>query len=545
MNSNFNSLAVNMMLQKQAGQSLPQIIPGLDGDGLSYKGQTIHNAQDPLAEAEGWVAPQAARLNGLEPDLAIVFGLGLGWHFKALRRRWPNIRLAAFEPDVLIKNIYLKNNVVPRGGEPVEFFTDWGRFESFISQQIVHGQTSMPIFLTVPGYKIIWPEAAGTFEHRLDQELMRRAVIDETQKQTSGRFMENLAANIKYISKLPDILGGQKRPPAQAAFLVGSGPSFDLNAHLLREVKNKGLVCAAASALKPLLNLGIRPDLVLALESEDTSTYLELNEQEREVLGDQCVLALAINSHPNHFKAEGFYKTIFYLDPGQAQIFGQSQFLPQGGNAGSAMFALAYLWGLNPLVLVGQDQAYMGTRLHAANAPGDVIEDGLSRNLTVMGIDGSPVETNTGLAASINWFGEAAKSAQQNPDKPRLINATACGARLSGFEHLPLESVLMLLKEPVEPTDLIALTAETTRPDAAEMEADLSQMLRLVESLKKLTKANLRQGAEEIRQMAKVGLFVAKLLEPAQKALGQAAMVKALDQAAAFLKTMLASIKAD
>jgi hypothetical protein len=84
-------------------QPLMQIVGGPQGPGLIYKDRTIHRADDPWTEAAGWLARAQQHFPNQAPGLALVFGLGLGYHLKLLRRNYPGLRLLVYEPSPDIK----------------------------------------------------------------------------------------------------------------------------------------------------------------------------------------------------------------------------------------------------------------------------------------------------------------------------------------------------------------------------------------------------------------------------------------------------------
>jgi hypothetical protein len=334
----------------------------------------------------------------------------------------------------------------------------------------------------------------------------------------------------------------RNRINSRAAFIVGAGPSLAENGRLLSEVGPKGFIICAAAALKPLLSLGVSPDIILVLESSDTSSYLTLNEVERQILKNEVVLAAASGSHPNHFKVDGFIKAIFHLNGGEAQLLGRGLFLPQGGNAGTAAFALAYVWGMSPLILVGQDQAYHGQLLHAPGTVDNVSEIDRATVVTIPAIGGGFAETNTSLLASINWYAEAANSIKRKSVQPKLINSTFRGAALKGFEEISLDEVLRNLGPEPNPISLKAMLSALPKPSAKEIRGDLRQMSALVSSLKSVLQVNFQRCINEMMNASKASAFLAHILAPALASGHRAGALKNLIWADGIILKMLASL---
>ncbi|MDR1310022.1 MAG: DUF115 domain-containing protein [Deltaproteobacteria bacterium] len=532
------------LLMDRAAAAAPKVLPGPSGPGLMYRGTTIHNPDNPLAEAKNWVgmALSQRRRQNRPPGLALVFGLGLGWHLRIIMELFPGIEVHVMEPDRSLVDMYEKYNVLGPGQVP-KIHQSQADFDEMMTRELVHGEGGMPIVLPVPGYRRLWPQESAAFARQAAQEISRREVIERTKELTDSAFIENLAKNTGLTAKLPDLMLLKGRFPKRPAFVVGAGPSLTKNGHLLAGAIGRSVIICASAALKPLLAVGVRPDVVLALESSDTSSYLRLSQAEREILGPDAILAAASGSHPAHFQADGFRKAIFHLNGGEAQLLGRGLFLPQGGNAGTAAFALAYVWGLAPLVLVGQDQAYDGAFLHAQGTADSVTEPDRGTTITVPAVGGGTVETNTSLLASLGWYVEAAATIRRDPrGGPRLINSTASGAAVEGFEEMGLGEVLSRIDQSPPKIDIPSIIDAIPRPSASEIKRDLRQMSSLVSSLKRLLQIDGQRCLREMMATSQASAFMGQILAPALASGSKGGILKNLIWADGLILKMLASL---
>ena len=534
---NINEAAQNII--RLTGQS------GAFGSGLLFNQHVIHNDADPMEEARSWIKKSLRERVGRQdslPALALVFGLGLGYHLKALREIYPDIRLLVFEPTHELKIIFERHSVMDTAdGEAPLIFDDWFEYDDLVNREVVYGRETGVLVVAPDGYQNLCPEAFEAFNACARQVVMRRAVIEHTRENTDVAFLHNLAKNSGRLMELPDLMVLKGRLPARPAFAVGAGPSLDESLPLLRDINGRGMIFAASSALKPLLAGGVRPDVVVVLESSDTSEYLQLSQAEKEFLGPNCLLALASGCHPAHYKADGFLKGIFHLTGGEAQIFSQGLFLPQGGNAGSAAFALAFIWGLGPLVLVAQDQAYTGGRIHAAGTPGGVTENDPG-DITVNGIGRTAARTHSGLLASLSWFAEAAKTISQQDNPPLLYNASAAGASIPGFSEVPLSAVLASLPPAAAPLNLAGAIPKLPMPDKKEVKKDIKQLAGVVTTLRRLAAMDYRKAFEETKQVGKVSKFLGQILAEAAVANSRNELIAALDKADGLLSLMMSAM---
>jgi hypothetical protein len=535
--SQFNTLAVKM-----ASQQAIQVIPGDKGPGLIFRGETIHDAQNPLDEAGNWINLALGKnFHDGPPKLALIFGLGLGWHIRRIKELYPQIKVAVFEPDREIIDVFEKYNVLSQDQDP-KIYLDFERFEALVAQEVVHGDGTMPLVLSVPGYIRAFPKDAKRFQEKVDSELTRLKVIIKTREATNSAFMNNMVENAGLVTKIPDLMLLKDRFPPYPAFVVGAGPSLGQNGHRLKDVGDKGLIIAAGAALKPLLRLGVSPHVVIILESSDTSRFLSLSDEEKKVLSPDTVLALALGSHPKHFSVQGFKKGIFHLNGGEAQLLSQGLFLPQGGNAGTAAFALAYVWGLAPIILVGQDQAYLGSQLHAEGTVDSVIENDRHDSLMVPGVFNTQVETNTSLLASVNWLSEAASIILRKHKGRRLINSSAQGAHIDGFEEIPLENLTDTIPNYNPPWKLHQIIMQLPCPSAKELRGDLKQMSNLLTQVRHLLHRKPQGALIEMMNISRVSAFMKQLLAPALAGGHPGNILKNLNWADGIILKMLTSL---
>jgi hypothetical protein len=239
--------------------------------------------------------------------------------------------------------------------------------------------------------------------------------------------------------------------------------------------------------------MGVRPDMVVVLESDDTSEYLVADAD-----SPGRLLASASVSHPAHFGVKGFLQTSFHLTPGAAFMFDSEEYAPQAGTAGSAAFVLGLMLGLNPLILVGQDMAFAPDRIHAVGTPGEeaIAEQGF---YTVTSVDGSQVRTHSAFASSLHWYAESVKYIRRRDPDRLVINANESGARIPGAVEASLKEVVGHLRTRRSPESLAAAWPKLPRPDLAAVRANIDQCLSLVRGLAALRR---RQPETADRELA-------------------------------------------
>jgi hypothetical protein len=427
------------------------------------------------------------------PDLILVFGGGLGYHIEALRNKWPDARLVVFEPRSRLKSAFDKARLsLNHGGSWWRLIETWNDFNDFLTQNVVLGDHPRPGVFVCPGYRDLFGPRVDDFEAMIRGAQVRRAVNDKTNRLLGRRFAENTAHNLNAALTRPNAAAVRDTLAGRAGFIVGSGPSLEKNGALLAKAQGKGLILAAGSALAPLLDMGVRPDVAVVIEADDTSDYLARAEE-----APGLVVTIASAAHPAHFRVPAAHQAIYHLNHGAAYLFDAETFVPQAGTAGSAAFTLGLLWGLNPLVLVGQDQAFETGAVHAPGTPGEVALDRSMTRYGVAGVGGTDVATHSGFAAALHWYAESARYLARTNPALGLVNATEGGARIPGFEDMTLQAALDRLPDadPLDPPLSRRLEA-VQRPDPKRVARRIERSWRFISDFLSLIRFDPAQAAE-------------------------------------------------
>jgi hypothetical protein len=171
-----------------------------------------------------------------------------------------------------------------------------------------------------------------------------------------------------------------------------------------------------------------------------------------------------------------------------------------------------------------------------------VIETERGDSLMVAGVNGTQVETNTSLLASINWLSEAASIILRKHKGRQLINASAQGAHIKGFEEMPLEAIIEVLPEFRAPWKLYDLIDGMPCPTAREIRADLKQMSTLITQVRHLVHKKLQSALVEMMNISRVSAFMKQLLAPALAGGHPGNILKNLSWADGIILKMLTSL---
>lgn len=430
---------------------------------------------------------------GPDQDLIIALGLQPGG-LKNLVARQPEALILAFDHDDQRRSALSQALAFPK---KIQVGSDWNDFGRKVGQMIVHGRRRNPRLVYSDRYKKQRADDIRALEKIIESARLRKAVIEKTKQEKGRIFLDHLAQNFDRVLRLPLVTELKGALAGVPGFIIGAGPSLEKNALWLNQLGRQGLVLAAASAVRPLKNFGLRPDMVVVVEAEDTSHYLTANETR-----PGMVLAAASASHPNHFKIPDMFQAAFHLSPGAAFISGSDQYVPQAGMAGGAAFSIGYILGLDPLILIGQDLAFPDGKTHVPGAPDDDPGEAEAAVFKVFGTDGNTVETHSAFAAALEWFAEAVHHIKKTEPGRRIFNTCMEGARIPGLVHAPLERILDKLpgfeKDRPELARMLGASARQT-PD--EVKSGLEQMRRLVDGVLGLLRRHPEQGLKMTAQL--------------------------------------------
>ncbi len=454
-------------------------------------GHLLHPAHDPLKAACDDELGRLLKDAGPD-DLLLLAGCGLGWHIKAVLDHADPPRVLVYEPDAgRLADMYKYGPSLP----DLDLATDETSLAEALGKFLVYGQTKRVAFYSPLAYRKALPELVKSARTLLDHTLARSQADAATRSLKSDVWLENLEKNITWWPRLPDLTLLSGILPGMPALVIGAGPSLDQSLQHLAGVTDRALVLAAASALKPLASVGVFPHIAFALEAKDESRQFS------GVDHSQTLLSAASTGHPNHFQQWSGSMSLFHLWPWAAMLAGLGRSLPTGGHVTSAAFSLAVLWGCDPIVLVGQDLAYTHGRVHASGRPGGEDEE-QSETMEIPAINGGKVRTSPVMLGYLLWYEEAASTLKKS--RRCVINATAAGAYLTGFEHKSLAEVLVDLPQRKE--ELRAVIEGVNRlpcPKAsflvqriAETRLDLQAILRALEREGlEAARASLRKGS--------------------------------------------------
>lgn len=322
---------------------------------------------------------------GVDPKQAGVFGVlgfGCGHHVREVSRRAGAMAaVLVFEPDVaLLRAVLERIDCAPwlRDG-PVHLLIDPDD-DAAISSAIQRYEALVALGVRIvehPPSRARLGESAGAFAQALTRLTATvRTTVMTTMVQTEITIRNNLLNLDHYLVGAQDSAGGvadlanlcQGRP----AVVVSAGPSLSrtIDALAAPGLRDRCVIVAVQTALKPLLAREIRPHFVTSLD------YHEIGRRFFEGLREEEVRGVTLVAEP---KVSPTVPAIFpgpVRCPGEPtldallgeDLAGEHGALPSGSTVAHLAYYLARHLGCDPVILTGQDLGFTDGQYYGAGA---------------------------------------------------------------------------------------------------------------------------------------------------------------------------------
>ncbi|WP_432798281.1 motility associated factor glycosyltransferase family protein [Poriferisphaera sp. WC338] len=324
------------------------------------RGLALCSKYDPVKEgeriAEGVDYGKAATV--------VLMGLGMGYQASEISKRMgPHGLLVVWEPDVRVLRAALEHVdqtawlsrklLVLLTGQVDRAVVHQGleKYSAIITQGL-HLQEH-------PTYRQTHGEAVRKFSSHIQDMVAYARTNVATLLVNTARTCRNLASNLPVYSSGASINELEGIAKGYPAVCVAAGPSLVKNVHLLKdpEIRKRVVVIAVQTALRPLLDRGVKPDFVTALDYSQISARFYEN---LPPLPDVTLVAepkahcSILDSFPGPVRVlrNEFNDTLL------GDMKENKGSLPSGGTVAHLSFYLAQYLGCDPIMLIGQDLGF-------------------------------------------------------------------------------------------------------------------------------------------------------------------------------------------
>ncbi len=330
---------------------------------LNQESFLLHSKFNPKQEANSIIEN-----SNLKADHIFLFGLGLGYLLTSLiEKKKHQCRVMVIEPDIEVIDASLNHldwEIMLR--EDVFFFI------GFDDNQLSSSITSFFSMKTFEVIETIKLPSTARIHKKYFNELID--IIDKEVKTVLYDFRTRLAEGgsvfLSIISNLPYILETRALKTLENfykgvnGFIISAGPSLDKNIDYLKKVKNRGVIIAVDTALKPLIKRGIQPHFTVVADPSYLNYEHLMGVEESYkgfVVAESGVAQQIFKDYTKNIFTATLNKPLSLII---ANAVGGIGLLPAWGSVVSMAMLFASYIGLKNVFFMGQDFAYTDKHNH-------------------------------------------------------------------------------------------------------------------------------------------------------------------------------------
>lgn len=411
----------------------------------------LHSAYNPEKEANALIN-EIKKETEKDLDLVFIFGIGAGYLINALKKL--NINIAVIEPSIKFFNLLIDNFKLDKILEDnITFFIggdDIEDIEKFISLT----NTKKVKFFITRSYATLFNEEALFYQSKVLSIVDKKIININTISRFDKLWAYNIASNAAKISTHYGVNKFFDKYKNIPAIIVSAGPSLEKNIRKLKEIKNKTLIIAVDTAIKPLFSHNISPHFIITIDPQKKNSkyFRNVNFKESVLIAESSVDKEAIDSFNG---AIYFINSIFPLAKYFMEELGDRGDITTGGSVSTAAYDFAIRIGANPIIMVGLDlsfpnyQTHIKGSYHEENFFTEIYKldsyDSRIYKVLIAGnlreeknIYNEKVWTDSRFDMYKNWYEEQCLKYKKN----KFYNATEGGIIINGMENIKLEELI-------------------------------------------------------------------------------------------------------
>ena len=319
----------------------------------------LHSAYDPIKEANTLIKEIE---NDEDLDLVFVFGIGAGYLVNAVRKL--HIPVAVIEPSIDFFNTLIDNFKLDTilENNKITFFIG-GNDDEDIEKFISLTTTKKVKFFITRSYATLFAEEALHYQSKVLSIVDKKIININTISRFDKLWAYNIASNVVEIATHYGVNKFFNKYKNIPAVIVSAGPSLEKNIRKLKEMKNKAIIIAVDTAMKPLSSHGISPHFVITIDPQKKNSkyFRNIHFEDTVLIAESSVDHEAIESFKG---AEYFIDSIFPLAKYFMKPLGNRGDITMGGSVSTAAYDFAIRIGANPIIMVGLDLSFPNHQTH-------------------------------------------------------------------------------------------------------------------------------------------------------------------------------------
>lgn len=387
---------------------------------LMKNGLYLYSKYRPIQDAENFIEKE---FND-EADSYILIGLGLGYHLLALVKRVNSLKqITVYSPYEEELKIYSKSSVYSeiQKYKNISIVTDIAEMSISLLDQLIIPRVWLQIM----------DRGNPLFEHLNDIKI-KQLSYKRFQTLMEENFIHNIA--LKEFNLKEYKVNLKKK----VACLVSSGPSLQETKNWLYPIQNKVYIVCVGSALKVLINSGIKPDAVIISDAQrEIVNQLENSDYNGMLFYLSTANKEAIYSYPfercillqnGYKKAEETSKNIGY------------PLLDTGGSVATTAFSLIEYLGFYNIVFFGQDLGFANQYTHVKGSTSMREINANEKLVPIISNEQKQIYTLPNLYSYLRWFEKKIEHTTVN-----VYNTAKQGAKIKGTEFITEQEFLNLI----------------------------------------------------------------------------------------------------
>lgn len=380
----------------------------------------LHSMYYPLKEARNFAKYRTEEISNKKH--IVIYGVGLGYHvIELLNLIDEKSTVYLFDVDEEIVEIAMEYGVLKDilKDNRINFFHGYN--DEIMSKLSASIKESDTFIVFKPALRVL------SKEYTSFKEAMERFEIGVIEFERHGEIArENSILNSKTPYNTIEKFYENYNIKDKAVVIAAAGPSLSLNIEKLKKIREKVVIFAVGSALRALMQAGIKPDMITIIDPQEI-VYNQIQGYENLDI-PLCFLSTASNLTVTKYEGPKF---IFY----NSKTENENIIIETGKSVATAALSIAVNGGASSVIFLGQDLAYLNNKSHCDDyAHGDYVSSILTKK--VEGVDGSIINTTAGWLYFKKWIED---KIAQNP-QIKFINCSA-GARIKGTIEMKLDEV--------------------------------------------------------------------------------------------------------
>lgn len=415
------------------------------GDGEYY----LHSNGHPVKEAFYWArehkVPAAGRLGYLSDreydkdgrmlsstDFQyIIYGMGLGYHVKALAQAEPYTFIRVFESDINVLQLlcayadmayFVKNKNIE-----VVYDPQFHKLNEALSLMGEDGENGK-FLVHRPSLCVI---KSPYMKQKIENYFIQYSSISNQLVHLNGNFEGNLMVYDAPADELGNDFEGKD------LIVVAAGPSLDKNFKKLHDVRKDSIILATSTVFHKLMDEGIRPDYMIVTDANPRVIYHIRDYDCQDV--PVILLSTACRAFGERYGGKKYLMLQRGYKPAENMAKKTGRILFEtGGSVSTAALDLGLRLSCRRIIFIGLDLSFPNDMAHAEGTSRRKITE-IQGLREVQAVSGGMVKTNKSMDMYREWMEKRLRERTSEEKITKVIDATEGGALINGMETASFE----------------------------------------------------------------------------------------------------------